>query len=67
MKEKIGGFIKKWGWPIAVTAFAFISEKVSMDRDARVKKLEAMLEEAEPISMEDLEWDPTEGYELEED
>ena len=59
MKEKTCNFVKKWGWPILVTAFAFINEKVSMDRDARVKKLEAMFESTDPITLEKMGWDPT--------
>lgn len=58
IKKNIGDFIKKWGWPIAVTAFAFVTEKVAMDRDARVTKLEAMLEDAKSVSMDSLENDP---------
>lgn len=58
MKEKTCDFIKKWGWPILVTAFAFVTEKVAMDRDARVTKLEAMLEDAKSVSMDSLENDP---------
>lgn len=65
IKKNIGDFIKKWGWPIAVTAFAFITEKVAMDRDARVKELEAILKVAEPVSMESLENDPTVEFEQE--